>query len=496
MVATYKNFIGGWWVSSATKKTFTSVSPTTNRVLGRFQQSDKRDVDHAVAAAKKAFPAWSAYPAPRRAEILFNVVDMLKKDKDRLGRLVTTEMGKVLAEGLGDVQEAIDCGEYMAGEGRRLFGHTTTSELPDKFAMTVRRPLGVVSLIAPWNFPIAIPAWKIFPALICGNTVVFKPASDTPLCAIEFVKLFEKAGLPPGVLNLVTGTGSDVGEPMIDHPDVRGVSFTGSKNVGKLVAQKVGLRKVGLELGSKNPIIILDDADLHLALDGVVWGGFGTTGQRCTAASRIIIQNGVHDTFVKMLVARTRKLRLGDGLSKQTDVGPLINKQAVEKSARYVEIGKREGATLLCGGKPARVQGLSGFFFEPTIFVDVKPSMTIAKEEIFGPVLSIIKVKDLNEAIHIANDVDYGLSSAIYTKDVNFAFKAIEGLDTGITYINSSTIGAEVHLPFGGTKGSGNGTREAGIEGIHEFSEVKTVYVDYSGKLQKAQIDIVPMKKK
>ncbi len=496
MVATYKNYIGGKWVSSATKKTFKTVSPATTRVLGAFQQSDRRDVDSAVAAAKRALAGWSAYPAPRRAEILFDVVNLLKKDKDRLGRLVTTEMGKVLAEGLGDVQEAIDCAEYMAGEGRRLFGHTTTSELPDKFAMTVRRPLGVVSLITPWNFPIAIPAWKIFPALICGNTVVFKPASDTPLCAVEFVKLFEKAGLPPGVLNLVTGSGTDVGEPMVDHPDVRGVSFTGSKRVGRRVAEKAGLRKVGLELGSKNPIIIMDDADLHLALDGVIWGGFGTTGQRCTAASRIIIQEGVHDRFVKMLVAQTKRLRLGDGLKKQTDVGPLINEKAVEKSARYVEMGKKEGAKMLCGGKPASVNGLPGFFFEPTIFVDVASSMSIAQEEIFGPVLSIIKVKNLGEAIRVANDVEYGLSSAIYTQDINKAFKAIEGLDTGLTYINSSTIGSEVHLPFGGTKGTGNGTREAGIEGIHEFSETKTVYVDYSGKLQKAQIDVVPKKKR
>lgn len=472
------------------------MNPATNRVLGRFQQSDKRDVDQAAAAAKRAFTAWSTYPAPRRAEILFDVVHMLKKEKDRLGRLVTAEMGKVLAEGLGDVQEAIDCGEYMAGEGRRLFGHTTTSELPDKFAMTVRRPLGVVSVITPWNFPIAIPAWKIFPALICGNTVVFKPASDTPLCAVEFVKLFEKAGLPPGVLNLVTGSGKDVGEPMIDHPDVRGVSFTGSKSVGKTVAQKAGLRKVGLELGSKNPIIIIDDANLNLALKGVIWGGFGTSGQRCTAASRIIIQDGVYDAFIQMLVARTKKLRLGDGTREGTDIGPLINHQAVEKSARYVEIGKKEGATLLCGGKPANVHGLRGFFFEPTIFGDVKSSMTIAQEEIFGPILSIMKVKDFDEAIHVANDVDFGLSSAIYTQDVNKAFKAIERLDTGLTYINSSTIGSEVHLPFGGTKESGNGAREAGIEGINEFSEVKTVYVDYSGKLQKAQIDVPPVKKR
>lgn len=493
MVKVHKNYINGRWVASSSKKTFASVNPLTKRQIGRFQQSNRKDVDKAVAAAKSAFEMWSSYPAPRRAQILYEVVRLLKKDKERLGRLVTIEMGKVLPEGLGDVQEAIDCGEYMAGEGRRLFGHTTTSELPNKFAMTVRKPLGVVSLICPWNFPIAIPSWKIFPALICGNTAIIKPSSDTPLCAIEFVKLFEKAGLPPGVLNLVTGAGSDVGDPLLHHPDVAGVSFTGSHAVGEQVTRVAGLRKVGLELGGKNPIIIMDDADLDLALDGVIWGAFGTTGQRCTAASRVIIHEKVHDKFVRKLLNRTKKLKLGDGLKKRTDVGPLINERAVEKCEKYVQIGKQEGAKMLCGGKRGKK---SGYFFEPTIFTNVKPKMRIAQEEIFGPVLSIIKVKNLNSAIHVANDVKYGLSSAIYTQDVNLAFIAIEKLESGLTYVNSSTIGSEVHLPFGGVKGTGNGTREAGIEGIHEFSEVKTVYIDYSGKLQKAQIDIVPKKRK
>lgn len=490
LVKAHNNYINGRWVASSSKRTFISYNPATKRPIGKFQQSNHKDVNKAVAAAKGAFEMWSSYPAPRRAEILYEVVRLLKKDKDRLGRLVTTEMGKVLPEGLGDVQEAIDCGEYMAGEGRRLFGHTTKSEMPNKFAMTVRRPLGIVSLICPWNFPIAIPSWKIFPALICGNTVVIKPASDTPLCAIEFVKLFEKAGLPPGVLNLVTGSGSEVGDPLLQHPDVAGVSFTGSRAVGERVTRVAGLRKIGLELGGKNPIIIMDDADLELALGGVIWGAFGTTGQRCTAASRVIIHEKVHDTFVRKLIDRTKKLRLGDGLKKSTDVGPLINARAVEKCAKYVEIGKKEGAKMLCGGKPAPMK--EGHFFEPTIFVNVKPKMRIAQEEIFGPVLSIIKINNLNQAIQAANDVEYGLSSAIYTRNVNMAFIAIEKLESGLTYINSSTIGAEVHLPFGGVKGTGNGTREAGIEGIHEFSEIKTIYVDYSEKLQKAQIDAVP----
>jgi aldehyde dehydrogenase (NAD+) len=375
----------------------------------------------------------------------------------------------------------------MGGEGRRLYGHTTTSELHDKFAMTVRRPVGVVGLITPWNFPTAIPAWKIAPALVCGNTIVFKPSSDTPLCAYEIVRICKEAGVPDGVINFVTGPAKEVGEAIVKHKGMEGLSFTGSRGTGEWITANAGLKKVGLELGGKNPIIVMDDADLSLAIDGIIWGAFGTTGQRCTATSRVIAHKGIKERMVQALVARARKLRLGKGYEKGTDVGPLINRGAVEKTARYVAIGNEEGAKMLCGG---RSPGGKGFFFEPTIYDEVTPEMRIAKEEIFGPVLSVLEAGSLDEAILIANDIEYGLSSSIYTRDISKAFRAIESIDAGLTYINSSTIGAEVHLPFGGVKATGH-TKEAGIHGIDEFSNIKTVYVDYSGRLQKAQIDVV-----
>ncbi len=476
-----KLFIGGKWVRSQSKKTFTSINPATGRVIDSFQAGNSKDVNLAVSAAKKALKAWKLTPAPKRGEILFETARLLKKNKTKLGKLVTDEMGKQISEGLGDVQEAVDVFEYMAAEGRRFFGHTTTSELQSKFAMTVRIPLGVCGLISPWNFPIAIPAWKLAPCLIAGNTAVFKPASDTPKCATELVKILVEAGVPRGVVNLVTGSGKDVGTPIVKHMGIDALSFTGSRQVGEFVTQNAGLKKVGLELGGKNPIIVMDDADLDLAVDGIVWGAFGTTGQRCTASSRVIVHKKVEKQLLSKLVKATGKLSVGYGL--KADVGPLVNEAAANKVKEYVAIGKKE-AKLFCGGNQ-----LQGNFFEPTIFTNVKPSARIAQEEIFGPVLSVITVSSFNEAIKVANSIDYGLSTAIYTQNVNNAFTAIRDLESGLTYVNSSTIGAEVHLPFGGTKNTGNGTREAGIEGINEFSEVKTVYVDYSGKLQKAQID-------
>ncbi len=482
-----KIFISGEWVDSESGKTFESINPATEQSLGSFQKGNRDDVKSAIDAAEGAFEKWSSYPAPKRGEILFKVYQLLKENKQRLGEVVTKEMGKVLPEGLGDVQEAIDMTAYMAAEGRRLFGYTTPSELPSKFCMTIRQPIGIVGLITPWNFPVAIPSWKIMPALICGNTVVFKPASDTPLCAIEFIKILERAGIPDGVVNLVTGSGSDVGDEIVTNPKTRAVSFTGSREVGLEITKKAELKKVGLELGGKNGIIIMDDADLNLALNGVVWGGFGTTGQRCTAASRVIVHEKVKKKFLDMLVERTQKLRLGDGLKKGTDVGPLVNEKAREKVDKYTQIGLNEGARLLCGGRKI---GGKGFFYQPTIFTDVTPDMKIAQEEIFGPVISVIEAKNLDEAIDVMNSVRYGLSSSIYTKDVNNAFKAVEKIEAGLTYVNSSTIGSEVHLPFGGVKDTGNGVREGGILGVNEFSETKTVYVDYSGKLQKAQIDV------
>ena len=479
----YRNYINGKWVDSNSKKTFTSLNPANEEIIGRFQTSNKKDVDLAVKSAQNSYEGWSSTPAPKRAEILFEVARLLKKDKQSLGKLVTLEMGKVLKEALGDVQESIDIFEYMAGEGRRLFGHTTPSELKNKVAFTIRMPVGVVGLITPWNFPTAIPSWKLAPALVCGNTVVFKPSSDTPLCAIELVKILEKAGVPKGVVNLVTGSAREVGEAIVKHPKIRGISFTGSKLTGEYIIKNAGLKKVGLELGGKNAIIVMDDADMDLALDGIIWGGFGTTGQRCTAASRVIVDNSIKEELNDKLISKAEKLRLGDGLKSSTDVGPLINKNAVEKTHYYTQVGKKEKAKLVLGGEPVKGKG---FFYKPTIFTDVKENMRIAKEEIFGPTVSILSVKDIDEAIKVCNNIEYGLSSAIYTNNINRAFKAVEKIEAGLTYVNSSTIGSEVHLPFGGVKHTGHG-REAGIEGIHEFSETKTVYIDYSGKLQKTQ---------
>jgi aldehyde dehydrogenase (NAD+) len=483
----YKLYIDGKWVYSDSGESFPSLNPANpKQSLGQFQKGNEKDVEKAVEAAEKAYDSWSETPAPKRGLILLRAAELLRKNKESLAKLLTREMGKVIAEARGDVQEAIDMAEYMAGEGRRLFGHTTPSELRDKFCMTIRRPVGVYGLITPWNFPIAIPGWKIFPALICGNTIVFKPSSDTPLCATKLVEILEQAGLPKGVLNLVTGPGESVGMSIIRHKRIRGISFTGNKTTGETIIKEAGLKKVGLELGGKNGIIVMDDANLNLALDGVIWGGYGTTGQRCTAASRVIVHEKIKEKFEEMLVQRIGKLRLGDGLNPKTDVGPLINKAAQEKSMNYVEIGLREGAKILIGGK---IPKMKGFFFEPTLFTNCTVNMRIAQEEIFGPVVSLISVKDFDEAIDVINSVEYGLSSSIYTEDIRKAFLAIQHIEAGLTYVNSSTIGSEVHLPFGGVKHTGN-TREAGIEGINEFSETKTVYVDYSGKLQKAQIDI------
>ncbi len=486
----YKLFINGEWVESSAGETFDDINPATLEIIGKPHKASEEDVKSAVDSAQDAFDSWSSTPAPQRAKILFRAARLLEERKEELSRLLTVEMGKVLKEARGDVQEAIDITYYAAGEGRRLFGETTPSELPEKFCMTLRRPIGVVGLITPWNFPIAIPAWKIMPALIAGNALVLKPASDTPVMSIELVKILEKAGLPKGVLNLVMGEGGRVGSAIVHNKKIRAISFTGSLETGKWIMSEAGkdMKKVSLELGGKNPIIVMDDANLDLAIDGVIWGAFGTTGQRCTAASRVIVHEKILPAFQKRLIERTKKLRLGNGLDESVDVGPVINSSQLHKIAKYVEIGKNEGALLALGGKT--VKPLPGYFFEPTIFTDVSPDMRIAREEIFGPVVSLFSAGNLDEAIHIANSVEYGLSSSIYTEDIKNAFKAIEKIEAGITYINASTIGAEIHLPFGGVKSTGNGTREGGTTAIEEFTEIKTVYVDYSGKLQKAQIDI------
>ena len=490
--ANFKNFIGGEWVDAASGETFESTSPATGETIGVFPRSGAEDVDRAVAVAKEAFAEWRLVPAPKRGEILFGLARLLEQEKAALTDLMTHEMGKVKAEAGGDVQEAIDITYYMAGEGRRLFGHTTPSELRDKWNMSVRQPIGVVGAITPWNFPVAIPSWKMIPALVCGNTVVLKPATDTPALAERFVELLAEAGIPSGVVNIVHGGGSTVGERMVRHPDVRVITLTGSRETGVEVLKAAAetLTHVHLELGGKNAIVVLDDADLELAVDGILWSAFGTSGQRCTAASRVIVQRGAYDALQSRLVERVEKLRLGPGWEDDTDIGPVINKTALEKIHSYTEIGKSEGAKLLTGGEVAGEGDLSkGFFYRPTIFADVDPQMRIAQEEIFGPTTALIPVADLDEAISVSNGIKYGLSSSIFTQDVNAAFRAMRDLEAGITYVNAGTIGAEVHLPFGGTKDTGNGHREAGQAALDVFTEWKSIYVDYSGRLQRAQID-------
>jgi len=489
----FKNFIDGEWVDSSTGDTFENRNPADTRdLVGIFQKSNKADVNSAVEAAKRAFAKWRLVPAPRRAEIVFRAAEILIERKEDYSRDMTREMGKVLAETRGDVQEAIDAGYYNAGEGRRLFGPTVPSEMPNKFAMAVRQPLGVCGMITPWNFPMAISSWKLLPAVVCGNTCVIKPAQDTPLSTFNLVRALSDAGLPKGVINIVTGLGAEVGTPIAEHPDVRAVSLTGSSAVGKIIGgiAAQSFKHCSLELGGKNPMIVLDDANLDLAIEGALWGAFGTTGQRCTATSRIIVQKGVYREFVDRLVERAKKLKVGNGLDETVQMGPAINQKQLETDLSYVDIGKNEGAKLVCGGNRLdKAEYQYGWFMEPTVFIDVDPKMRIAQEEIFGPVVSIIPCDGMEDAVETANGIEYGLSSAIYTKDVNKAFTAIRDLYAGITYVNAPTIGAEVHLPFGGTKATGNGHREGGIGAIDFYTEWKSVYVDYSDKLQKAQID-------
>ncbi len=492
---TYKNYIAGRWVKPMSGAMLENRNPAdTRELVGLFPASNSEDVAAAVSAAREALPKWKATPAPKRAEILFKLARILVERKEEFAADMTREMGKVLKESRGDVQEAIDMTFYTAGEGRRLHGYTTPSELPDKFAMCVRQPVGICSLITPWNFPMAIPSWKMMPALICGNSLVIKPAEDTPLSTVNLVKAAEEAGVPAGVINLVMGAGGEAGAALTVHPDIRLVSFTGSTETGRIVAGNAarGDKICSLEMGGKNVIIVMEDGDLDLAAEGAVWGAFGTSGQRCTASSRIVVHKKVYKKFVEKITERARSLKIGNGLNSRVEMGPVINQEAVDKILSYAEIGKNvDGATLRLGGARLEKGDLKhGFFIEPTIFTDVAPRMTIAQEEIFGPVLSIIPCRDLDDAIEIGNGVKYGLSSSIYTQDVNRAFKAMEHMNTGIFYVNSSTIGAEVHLPFGGTKATGNGHREGAMAtSLDIFSEWKAIYVDYSGKLQKAQID-------
>ena len=490
---TFKNFINGEWIESHSARTFENRNPAdTSELIGIFPASDDQDVRAAVESARAAYKSWRLVPAPKRAEILFRAAEILVRRKEELAQEMTREMGKVLAETRGDVQEAIDMTYYMAGEGRRLFGQTTPSELPNKIAMSVRQPLGVCALITPWNFPMAIPAWKSMPALVAGNTVVLKPAEDTPLSSSHLVEILTEAGIPPGIVNLVHGMGPDAGAPLVANSGVAAVSFTGSTETGRLVSQACApdFKPCHLEMGGKNAMIVMDDANLDLALDGAIWGAFGTTGQRCTATSRILVQKRIYREFRDRLIDRAKALRVGNGLDPATELGPLINEAQLQKVMEYVEIGRNEGAKIVAGGhRLEKAAFAKGWFHEPTIFADCAPAMRIAQEEIFGPVVALIPVDTFDEAIEIANGVVYGLSASIYTRDVNQALRATRDLHTGIVYVNAPTIGAETHLPFGGTKQTGNGHREAGAAALDFYTEWKTIYVDYSDRLQRAQMD-------
>ncbi len=493
MSKTFQNFIGGQWVAPLTGEYFANRNPANqDDLIGQFPASGIADVEAAVASARRGFERWKRTPAPARGDVLRRVGDLMAARKEEIANLMTREMGKPLAETRGDVQEGIDTAYYAATEGRRLFGHTVPSELANKWAMSMRRPIGVCGLITPFNFPMAIPTWKAFPALLCGNAVVLKPAEDVPHTATVLVEILLEAGLPPEVIQLVHGMGEVVGKALVEHPHVPVISFTGSTETGRLVGETCGRmhKRLSLEMGGKNAQIVLNDADLDLALDGVLWGAFGTTGQRCTATSRLVLQDGIHDRFVERLAARANALVLGDGRVAGTDVGPLVNEAARAKVEQYIGIGHAQGATLVCGGARATGGALDrGFFFQPTIFTGVTAGSRLEQEEIFGPVLSVIRVADVEEAFTVNNDVRYGLSSSVYTANVNVAFRALQDLDNGITYVNAPTIGAEAHLPFGGVKETGNGHREGGWEVYEFYSETKVGYVDYSGALQRAQID-------
>jgi alpha-ketoglutaric semialdehyde dehydrogenase len=493
MAKTFKNFIGGEWVAPATGAHFENRNPADSAdLIGRFPDSDARDITAAVRSAKQGFALWSRTPAPVRGDVLRRVGDLLTERKEAIADAMTREMGKVLAETRGDVQEGIDTAYYAATEGRRLFGHVVPSELRRKWAMSYRRPIGVVGLITPFNFPMAIPTWKMFPALLCGNSVIIKPSEDVPHTVHLLVEILLEAGLPPEVLQLVHGRGETVGKALVEHPEVPVISFTGSTETGSIIGETCGRmhKRLSLEMGGKNAMIVMDDADLDLALEGVLWGAFGTTGQRCTATSRLILHRKVHDRFVRRLVEATEALRLGDGRDGRSDVGPLIHEASREKVERYVGIGEEQGAELVTGGSRPRGSRLGdGFFFKPTIFAGVKPRTRLEQEEIFGPVLSVVRVGSFDEAVRVNNGVRYGLSSSIYTRDVSLAYRAMEELDNGITYVNAPTIGAEAHMPFGGVKATGNGHREGGWEVYEFYSETKVCYVDYSGRLQRAQMD-------
>jgi aldehyde dehydrogenase (NAD+) len=489
----FKNFIAGEWSAPVDGHYFENRNPADrDDLIGEWPRSSRSDLERAIESAHRGFEIWRATPAPLRGDVIRRAGDILSAKKTEIAKAMTREMGKVLNETLGDVQEGIDTAYYAAVEGRRLFGHTVPSELRNKWAMSYRRPMGVCGLITPFNFPMAIPTWKMFPALVCGNAVILKPAEDVPHSSTLLVEALLEAGLPPEVLQLVHGLGEEVGAAMVDHPGIPVISFTGSTAVGSMIGETCGRmhKRLSLEMGGKNAQIVMPDADVDLALEGVLWGAFGTTGQRCTATSRLLLHKDIHDKFLDRLVERTDKLRLGYGLKDDVDVGPLISQASLDKVQMYVDVARGDGCEVAAGGAVADKGDLKkGYFYRPTILRGVKPGSRLACEEVFGPVLSVIEFKDLDEAFRINNEVKYGLSSSIYTRDVIASFRAMNELDNGITYVNAPTIGAEAHLPFGGVKQTGNGHREGGWEVYEFYSETKVCYVDYSGRLQRAQID-------
>ena len=484
VTVSYQNYIDGKWVDSASKREYPITNPAhKTQVIGNFQLSDIEDTNNAVESASKTSSLWANTPAPSRGQILYKSLEIFSRRFEELARTITEEEGKPINDSRGEIRRAMNIIEYSAGEGRRLFGHTTPSETPNTMAYTTRRPLGVVALITPWNFPMAIPAWKLAPALICGNTIVLKPASGTPLSAVKLVEIFEEAGLPAGVLNLITGSGAAIGNHLVEHPKVNAVSFTGSTEIGTDIYARGArlLKKVQCEMGGKNAVIVLADADMDKALASIVQGAFGSTGQRCTATSRAIVETSVYDQVVDQLALKTSQLKIGDGLDESVDVSPLSSAYQQEKVLEYIGIGTEEGANLVCGGNALSGDLYSdGFYVEPTIFSDVTTDMRIAQEEIFGPVLTAMEAQDIEEAISVSNQVHFGLSSSIYTRDIPKAFQYINTVETGMVHVNAPTLGGEVHLPFGGLKSSGVGQREQGLEGINFFSEVLTAYIDYA----------------
>ncbi len=488
----FQNYINGQWVDAVSGKTFQNINPANlEDTIGEFALSDQADVDNAVKAAREAYKTWKKIPAPKRGDLLKKAGDIFVRRKKELAKIMTREMGKPTFETEGDVQEAIDTAFYSASETRRLFGFTAPSEMDNKMNMSFRTPIGVCGIITAWNFPVAVPSWKILPALAAGNTVVYKPSKESPHSGVIFAEILEEAGLPKGVFNLLTGKGS-MGNLMVEHPDIDLIGFTGSTNIGFQIGEICGKtnKKCSLEMGGKNAQIVMADANMELAVEGALWGAFGTTGQRCTATSRCIVHEDVYDEFLDTMKARAEKLRLGYGLLPETEVGPVIHEGSLQNCLNYIDIALKDGGRLVTGGKRATEGDLAkGCFLEPTIIADVTKDHTIFNEEIFGPVLAVTKCTSLDEAIELQNHCEFGLSSAIFTRDVNAAFKAIRDIEAGITYINAPTIGAEAHMPFGGVKGTGNGHREGGWTVFDIFTEWKTVYVDYSDSLQRAQID-------